>query len=95
MYKLAARSVQIDTNGGDPALARVTSVNGALMLDQAVNAAPALTSAERATATTLAEAYTRASAMASSLHRDDPAWQEVVDDVNTKDAQMKTICGDS
>ncbi|EPQ76860.1 hypothetical protein MMMB2_1521 [Mycobacterium marinum MB2] len=67
-------------------------MNGALMLEQAISAEPALTSADRAAATTLANAYTKANAMASSLHRDDPAWQAVVDEVNTKDAQMKAIC---
>ncbi|WP_373199450.1 hypothetical protein [Mycobacterium marinum] len=63
------------------------------MLEQAINAEPALTSADRATATTLANAYTKANAIASSLHREDPEWQAVVDEVNTKDAQMNAICG--
>ncbi|WP_373199453.1 hypothetical protein [Mycobacterium marinum] len=84
--------MQIDTNGGDAALSRVATVNGAVMLDQAINAAPALASAERAAAASLAKAYTEASARASSLHRDDPEWQAVVENVNTKDAQMKAIC---
>ncbi|KAA1243469.1 hypothetical protein F0Q45_25615 [Mycobacterium simiae] len=93
VYKLAARSVQIDTHGGDRALAGVATVNGALMLEQAVNAAPALAPADRAAALKLAEGYTNASAMASYLHRDDPDWQAVVDDVNAKDARMKAVCG--
>lgn len=95
IYKLAARSVQIETHSGDQALAGVATVNGALMLEQAVNATPALVPADRDAALTLAQAYTSASAMASSLHRDDPEWRAVVEDVNTKDAQMKAVCGGS
>ncbi|WP_163745481.1 hypothetical protein [Mycobacterium lacus] len=93
VYKLAARSVQIDTHGGDRALAGVATVNGAVMLEQAVSATPALAPAERAAAMTLAEAFTSASATASFLHRDDPKWQAMVDDVNAKDARMKAVCG--
>lgn len=94
VYQLAARSVQIETHSGNQALAGVATVNGALMLEQAVSAAPALAPADRSAALTLAEAYTRASAMASSVHRDDPEWQAVVDDVNAKDARMKAVCRD-
>ncbi|ORB32097.1 hypothetical protein [Mycobacterium persicum] len=93
IYRLAARSVQIDTNSGNQALAGISTVNGAVMLEQAVNTAPALTSADRTAALTLAEAYTSANAKASSLHRDDPEWQAVVDDVNAKDSHMKAACG--
>ncbi|WP_421845687.1 hypothetical protein [Mycobacterium sp.] len=50
VYKLAARSVQIDTHGDDRALAGVAVVNGAVMLGQAVNASPALAPSDRATA---------------------------------------------
>lgn len=92
VYKLAARSVQIDTHSGNQALAGVSTVNGALMLEQAVNAAPALAAADRAAALTLAEAFTNANAMGSFGTRDDPAWQAVVDDVNAKDARMKAVC---
>ncbi len=93
VYTLAARSVQIDTHGDSPALSRVSTVNGALMLEQAVNSAPALAPADRAAALTLAEAYTSATSAASSAHRDDREWQAVMDDVNAKDAQMKAVCG--
>lgn len=93
VYKLAAQAVRIDTHGGDRALAGVATVNGALMLEQAVNTAPALTPADRIAALTLAHAYSRASAMASVFHRDDPEWRSTVDDVNVKDARMKAICG--
>ncbi|CCK52035.1 Conserved protein of unknown function [Mycobacterium canettii CIPT 140060008] len=92
VYKRAARSVQIDTHSDSPALSRVSTVNGALMLEQAVNSAPALAPADRAAALTLAEAYTSATSAASSAHRDDREWQAVMDDVNAKDAQMKAVC---
>jgi hypothetical protein len=90
---VAAHAVQIDTNGDNPALAGVATVNAALMLEQAVNSAPALASSDRAAALTLASAYTYATAMGSQLQRSDPAWQAVVDDVNAKDTAMKRVCG--
>ncbi|WP_419538339.1 hypothetical protein [Mycobacterium colombiense] len=92
MYKLAARAVQIDTNGDNPALAGVASVNAAVALGQAVNAAPAIASGDRAAALALAAAYTKATAMGSWSQRDDPAFRAEVDDVNAKDAAMKKIC---
>lgn len=92
-YKLAARAVQIDTNGDNPALAGVASVNAALTLEQAVNAAPAIASGDRAAALALAAAYTKATAMGSWSQRDDPAFRAEVDDVNAKDGAMKKICG--
>nr|WP_096370665.1 hypothetical protein [Mycobacterium ulcerans] len=94
VYKLAARSVQIDTNGGDPALAGVTGVNGAVMLEQALRTAPALAPDERDAAFALAEAYTNANAVASfSTGRGDPAWRAAADDVIAKDAEMRATCG--
>lgn len=93
LYRVAAHAVQIDTNGDNPALAGVATVNAALMLEQAVNSAPALARGDRAAALTLARAYTNATAMGSQLQRTDPAWQSVVDDVNAKDTAMKSLCG--
>ncbi|ORB82779.1 hypothetical protein B1987_01765 [Mycobacterium kansasii] len=93
VYKLAARSVQIDTHSGDSALAGISTINGAVMLEQVVNGTPALASTDRVAALTLAEAYTSANAKASSLRRDDPEWQAVVNEVNAKDARMKALCG--
>ncbi|KAA1239853.1 hypothetical protein F0Q45_26710, partial [Mycobacterium simiae] len=87
------RQVQIETHGDNPALATAAGVNGAVMLEQAVNAAPALAPGDRAAALTLAEAYTSTNAMGSYLHRDDPALQAAIDDVNAKDAHMKAVCG--
>ncbi|RAV12077.1 hypothetical protein DQP57_10365 [Mycobacterium colombiense] len=92
-YKLAARSVDIDTNTDNRALAGAVSVNAAVLLEQAVNAAPALAPGDRAAALTLAAAYTKATAMGSALQRDDPAFSAEVDDVNAKDSVMKRVCG--
>lgn len=93
VYKVAARSVDIDTNTDNRALAGAVSVNAAVMLEQVVSAAPAMSSGDRAAALTLAAAYTRATAMGSALQRDDPQFRSEVDDVNAKDAAMKKICG--
>ncbi|WP_230864465.1 hypothetical protein [Mycobacterium canetti] len=93
VYKLAARAVQIQTHSDNQALGVAGAVNGALMLDQAVNAAPALTPGDRAAALALAEAYTNANAVGSYTHRDDLASQAVIDDVIAKDARMKAACG--
>ncbi|ORV79976.1 hypothetical protein AWC07_22010 [Mycobacterium gastri] len=93
VYKLAARQVQIETNGTNPALAAAAGVNGAVMLIQAVDGAPALSPGDRAAALALAEAYTSTNAMGSYLGRDDPALQAAIDDVIAKDARMKAVCG--
>ena len=93
VYKLAARSVQIETNGDNPALAGVAAVNGAVMLQAAVNVALALAPGDRAAALALAGAYSNTTAVSSFAHRDDPAWQAALNDVNAKDAQMKAVCG--
>ncbi|WP_412768823.1 hypothetical protein [Mycobacterium canetti] len=92
VYKLAARQVQIETNSDNPALASAAAVNGALMLEQSVNAAPALSPGDRAAAHALAEAYTNTNAIGSYVHSDDPVYQAAVDDVNAKDARMKALC---
>lgn len=89
-YKLAAHAVQIDTNGDNPAYAGIATVNAAMMLQQAVNAAPAISPSDRDAALALAAAYSKAQATASLVQtRDDPAWRSVSDEVNTKDAAMK------
>lgn len=93
-YKLAAHAVQIDTNGDNPAFAGIATVNAAVMLEQAVNGAPAISAGDRSAALALAAAYSNAQATASLVQtRDDPAWHTVSDEVNTKDAAMKKICG--
>lgn len=92
-YKLAARAVQIETNGTNQAFAGIATVNGAVMLDHVVNNSPGLAPSERAAALALAESYSNVAATSSLASGQDPAWQSALNDANTKDAAMKKICG--
>jgi len=92
-YKLAARAVQIDTNGTNPAFANIATVNGAVMLGQTVNASPALLPGDRAAALALAESYSNVAAVSSLATGNDPTWQSALNDANAKDAAMKKVCG--
>lgn len=92
-YRLAARAIQIDTNGTNPERANIATVNGAVMLAEAVNSSPALTPDDRATALALAEAYSNAAAVTSTAGGNDPAWQAAINDVIAKDAPMKRLRG--
>lgn len=92
-YKLAAQAVQIETNGTSQAFAGIATVNGAVMLEEAVNTNPGLGPTERAAALALAEAYSNVAATASLAGGQDPAWQAALSDANAKDAAMKKVCG--
>lgn len=93
-YKLEARAVQIETNGTDQALSGIATINGALILQDALNTTPALPPDDRASARALAEAYSNAQATAATVQqRNDPLWQSTISDVNAKDAAMKKVCG--
>lgn len=92
-YRLAARAVQIETNGTSPERAGIAEVNGAMMLDDVVGAFPAIAPDERAAAVALARAYNNLAAVASL--NDNSLWQPAVDDANAKDAAMKKVCGGS
>ncbi|WP_459954558.1 hypothetical protein [Mycobacterium avium] len=93
-YKLASRAVQIDTNGDNPAFAGISTVNAAVILEQAVRTSPELSAADRAAALALAAAYSHAQATASLVQtRDDPVWRSAANDVNAKDSEMKRVCG--
>nr|WP_231978450.1 hypothetical protein [Mycobacterium sp. E3298] len=93
-YRLAGRAVQVDTNGKNPERAGVSTVNGAVMLEEAVNANPATGPADRAAAIALAESYSNVAAVSSlATGSDDPAWQAALSDANAKDAAMQKICG--
>lgn len=92
-YKLASRAVQIETNGSNQAFAGIATVNGAVMLEEAVNTNPGLPQSERAAALALAEAYSNVAATSSLAGGQDPAWQSALDDANAKDAAMKKVCG--
>jgi hypothetical protein len=90
IYKLIARAVQVDTNGSDKALARITLTNAGAMLDNAA-ANPALDTTHRDAARALANAYRTTTALASGGTEAD--WQASLDDGNAKDAVMKKVCG--
>ncbi|TAM71806.1 hypothetical protein [Mycobacterium sp.] len=91
-YKLAARAVQVDTNGSDKALARTATTNAAVMLENA-SADPALDAQHRDPARTLATAYLTATAKATNGVAADAEWRAALDDVIAKDAAMKQVCG--
>lgn len=94
VYNLAARAVQIETNGDNPALSGIAVVNGAVMLEHVVSTNPAIPPGDRDAALALAEAYSNSQATAATVQqRDDPLWQSTISDVNAKDAAMKRVCG--
>ncbi len=93
-YKLAARAVQIETNGKNSDRANLATVNGAVMLEHAVNGNPGIAAADRAAALALAESYSNVAATSSvATGSDDPAWQSALTDANAKDAAMQKVCG--
>lgn len=95
IYTVAARAVQIETNGDNPALSGIAVVNGATMLEHVVSANPAMPPGDRDAALALAEAYSNSQATAATVQqRDDPLWQSTISDVNNKDAAMKRVCGE-
>ncbi|ORW06434.1 hypothetical protein AWC15_21705 [Mycobacterium lacus] len=91
-YKREARTVRVDTNGNDEALARIAATNGAVMLYNAA-ANPALDAKHRDAARALATAYGTVSVMGSKGVATDAEWRAVLDDANAKDAAMKKVCG--
>lgn len=91
-YQLAAKAVQVDTNGTDKALARIATTNSAVMLENAA-ASPALDNKYRDAARTLAAAYLNATAMSTTDVANDAQWQAAIDDVIAKDGVMKKLCG--
>lgn len=91
-YKLAARAVQVDTNGSDKAFARIALTNSALLLVNVSND-PALDEQHRGAAQALATAYLTDTAKSSDGVATESEFQEAVADVNAKDAAMKKVCG--
>ncbi|GAA4537418.1 hypothetical protein GCM10023161_14310 [Mycobacterium paraffinicum] len=89
-YSLASRAVQIETNGTSPERAGIAEINGAMMLDDAVNGAAGLSPSDRAAAVALARAYTNLAAVASL--NDNLKWQPALNDANAKDAVMQKVC---
>lgn len=93
-YKIAVRASQIETApGGDPALARISMLNGALILETA-SGNPALDVKYRDAARALAVSFQTQAAMASSESADSTAWHQIVDATNAKDRTMKVLCDD-
>lgn len=91
-YKLAARAVQVDTNGSDKAFARIALTNSASLLFNVSND-PALDEQHRSAAQALATAYLTDTAKSSEGAATEAEFQEAVADVNAKDAAMKKVCG--
>ncbi|WP_406813320.1 hypothetical protein [Mycobacterium sp. M23085] len=91
-YNLAARAVQVDTNGSDKALARIALTNSASLLFN-VSKDPALDEQHRSAAQALAMAYLTDTAKSSEGAATAAEFQEAVADVNAKDAAMKKVCG--
>ncbi|ORV40089.1 hypothetical protein AWC00_16915 [Mycobacterium conspicuum] len=89
-YTLAARAVQVETNGTDKALARISLTNAAAMLDNAA-ANPALDAPHRDATHVLANAYRTTTALSSA--GTDDQWRASLDDIIAKDAVMKRLCG--
>ncbi|MEZ0382935.1 MULTISPECIES: hypothetical protein [Mycobacteriaceae] len=91
-YKLASRAAHIETApDGDTALARISMINGALMLETAARD-PALAGEYRDAARALAAAYQNMAATGSLA---DPAkYQVAIDATNAKVGKMEELCGE-
>lgn len=73
---VAARAVQIETNGDNPALSGIAVVNGALTLEHVVETNSAMPPGDRDAALALADAYSNSQATAATVQqREDPSWQ--------------------
>lgn len=93
-YKLVARAVQIETNGKNSDRANLATLNGAVTLEHAVNANPAITTGDRAAALAVAGSYSNVVATTSlATGRDDPVWQSALSNANANDAAMQKVCG--
>ncbi len=91
IYQAASRSVEVDTNGREVALARISLTNGAGMLEVAADNA-ALGGREREAARTLASAYRTVVAVGSVFDKETPVGRTSLDDANRADAAMAAMC---
>lgn len=91
-YSIAAKAVQVDTNGSDKAFARIALTNSAVLLYNASQDS-ALDAEHRSAAQALATAYLIDTAKSSGDAATEAEFRSAVDDVNPKDAAMKKICG--
>lgn len=92
-YRLAANAARVDTTSSDVALARISTTNGALMLETAA-ANPALEANFREAALALAVAYQTMTAKGTQGVADDAQRQAALDDAIAKDHALKDLCGD-
>ncbi|MGB3334385.1 MAG: hypothetical protein WBA79_16430 [Mycobacterium sp.] len=91
-FGLAAQAAHIETAlDGETALARISMINGALMLENAA-ADPALATEYRDAARALAAAYQTMAATGSL--GDSGKFQATVDATNANVAVMKELCGE-
>ncbi|WP_031681085.1 hypothetical protein [Mycobacterium tuberculosis] len=92
-YKLVAHAVPVDTNGSNPAFARIALTNAAAMLDS-VETDPALDGRHRDAARALAAAYRTLTAKSSSDAFAEVEYRAALGDVNAKEAAMNEVCAD-
>ena len=90
-YRLASNAVNIETNGSDVALARISATNGAVMLEMAA-ADPALDGRFRDAALALAHTYTDLTALSTGHGPDNPEFKAVVSDTDTKTDALRSLC---
>ena len=92
-YRVMREAVVLETHAADNvALARISQTNGAVMLQNAA-ANPALDDKYRDTANSLAAALLSETALGGS-GENDPKFLAAVDNTNSKDREMKALCGD-
>ncbi|MEE6179069.1 hypothetical protein [Mycobacterium sp. 050134] len=88
-YKLAAKEVQVETNGSDRALARIALTNAAAMIDNSASN-PALDGKYRDAARALASAYRNTTALGSVAT--EAEYRSSLDAIVAKDTAMKQFC---
>jgi hypothetical protein len=92
-YKLAGHALNIETQpGNDVVLARISMINGGLILETAA-ADPALDPKYREAARALAQTYQTTAAIGTTGMSTPNQWQAAVDDTNAKDRVMQDLCG--
>jgi hypothetical protein len=91
-YQLADDAASVETNGSDVALARVSAINAAAILEVAA-ADPALSDEYRSAALALATAY-RSTTAEGSRGVDDPRFKRSLDDLVAKNQALRDLCGD-
>ncbi len=90
-YQLADDAASVETNGSDVALARVSAINAAEIL-QVAAADPALSDEYRSAALALASSY-RSTTAEGSRGVDDPRFKRALDDLVAKNQALRDLCG--